>query len=363
MDRGGAETLIMNVYRAIDRTVLQFDFLVHEERECDYDSEIIELGGRIFHTFRFNGINAPAYSRFCRRFFAEHHDYCAVHVHIGSCAAFVLREAHRHGLFTIAHSHNTHPPLSVPEIGFRLFSYPTRYLADWYLACSEQAGIDRFGKKVIDGDRFTVLINGIDSVQYRFDPSIRRTVRRKLGIQDTTTLYCHVGRFAPEKNHDFLIKVFAEIATTDLTARLVLVGKGPLEDSVRHEVQAAGLNDRIQFLGIRDDVPRILMAADVFLFPSIYEGFGNVAIEAQATGLPCVLSDALPSIVELSKDCRFLGIQEGKTQWAKTAIELAETHRDSSRIDAYKRVQHKGFDIRETARQLSSIYLEHHALG
>ena len=357
MDRGGAETLIMNVYRTIDPSEIQFDFLVHVSDERDYDSEIITRGGKIFHTFRFYGADYLPYRRSIRRFFKEHHDYAAVHIHLGSSAAIIIREAHRWNLFTIAHSHNTNPPISVPELGFRFFSHATRKLADAFLACSEQAGIDRFGAAVVNSDRFSVLPNGIDVEAYRFDADTRHQIRYDLGLDDNAPVFGHVGRFAPEKNHSFLIEVFSQIVCKQPTAVLLLVGRGPLEDEIRHDVERRGLSRNVRFLGVRNDVSRLLMAMDVFLFPSRWEGLGISAIEAQASGLPCLLSDSLPKAAIISPATAMLSIRNDASDWARLAIDDIENSCLDRREDGVQLARDAGYDIAQVAKGLTGLYL------
>lgn len=359
MDRGGAETLIMNIYRSMDRGEVQFDFLVHDDRECDYDAEIEHLGGRIFHLFRFTGANYLVYKKALRSFFEAHHDYCAVHVHIGSCAAIVISEAKRFGLYTVAHSHATRATLSLPEIGFRFFSYPTRFVADAYLACSRQAGIDRFGGSVVSGKRFSVLINGIDTKKYRFNKDTRARLRNQLHIDDDCPVFGHVGRFSKEKNHVFLLHAFAHIVQSVPSAKLLLVGRGPLEQEIRGLSSRLSIGSSVIFLGVRDDIPDLLNVFDVFLFPSVWEGLGISAIEAQASGLPCLLSSALPPISSITPFVKSLALDEGEKAWAQAAEGLLKESSSLDREGCSEIVRSAGFDIHDTIDALMSLYLKH----
>ena len=361
MDRGGAETLIMNVYRNIDRSILQFDFLVHETRECDFDSEIRALGGSIFSIDRLNGINTVSYIKQCRDFFRMHHNYCAVHVHIGSSACFVIKEAKKFGLFCIAHSHNTNPKLSLLEIGFRLFSYPTRYIADYYLACSRQAGVDRFGKAVVTSNRFSVLNNGIDVNCYKFSSKSRSSMRRDLGIAPEQKAICHIGRFSDEKNHEFLLKAFAKCGGGEFDGRLFLIGRGPLRNDMEQLATDLNIRDKVVFLGVRSDVPDLLMAMDLFVFPSKWEGLGIAAIEAQASGLPCILSPALPDMAVCSPYAYKMDSLNSTTAWAERMVN-EPIRADLDRIDGVNYVGESGFDITCAAGFLTALYLDHVAI-
>lgn len=360
MDRGGAETLIMNVYRNIDRSILQFDFLVHETRDCDFDSEICALGGSIFSIDRLNGLNTFSYIKQCRDFFRRHHSYCAVHVHIGSSAYFVIKEAKKFGLFCIAHSHNTSPSLSLPEIGFRLFSYPTRYIADYYLACSREAGVDRFGKAVVTGNSFSVLNNGIDVKRYMFSSKTRSSMRRDLGIAPEQKAICHIGRFSEQKNHEFLLRAFAECESSHFDGVLFLIGRGPLRNNLEQLAAELNIRDKVVFLGVRSDIPDLLMAMDLFVFPSKWEGLGIAVIEAQASGLPCILSPALPDLAVCSPYAYKMDSLNSTAGWAERMI-YEPIRTDMDRIDGVNYVRESGFDIKRTVDSLTSLYLDHAA--
>lgn len=360
MDRGGAETLIMNVYRNIDRSILQFDFLVHETRDCDFDSEIRALGGSIFSIDRLNGLNTVSYIKQCRDFFRKHHSYCAVHVHIGSSAYFVIKEAKKFGLFCIAHSHNTSPNLSLPEIGFRLFSYPTRYIADYYLACSREAGVDRFGKAVVTSNSFSVLNNGIDVKRYKFSSKSRSSMRRDLGIAPEQKAICHIGRFSEQKNHEFLLRAFAECESSHFDGVLFLIGRGPLRNNLEQLAAELNIRDKVVFLGVRSDIPDLLMAMDLFVFPSKWEGLGIAVIEAQASGLPCILSPALPDLAVCSPYAYKMDSLNSTAGWAERMID-EPIRTDMDRIDGVNYVRESGFDIKRTVDSLTSLYLNHAA--
>ena len=359
MDRGGAESLIMNLYRVIDRSVLQFDFLVHTERQCDYDEEIAALGGRILRLERFNGNNFFRYKSACRSLFSKYGKrYTAVHVHIGSCAPIILIEARRQGLYTIVHSHNTKSNLSFSEIAFRLASFPSRFLADAYLACSLQAGIDRFGKRVVRGGSFSVLKNGIPTSRFAYNEKDRKEKRIELGISENTAVFGHVGRFSEQKNHRFLLDVFQQIQSRMQDSILLLIGRGELEDEVKARVHSIGLDENVIFLGVREDIPALMASMDCFIFPSVWEGFGMVAIEAQASGLPCLLSSALPEEVTVLDSSKSLSLGDGIGKWADAAINSCRSF-SGDRTEGAAMVRKAGFDIEAISKWLIGLYKEH----
>ena len=357
MDRGGAETLVMNLMRNIDRTQVQFDFLVNETRKCDYDDEIESLGGRIWRIPRFNLFNTISYSSACKHFFDEH-SYPIVHGHIGFPAAIYLPYAKQHGSYTVAHSHAQNYPLSPEQIVFRAVSHPVRYKADYFIACSKQAGIDRFGRMVVDGPNFHLLKNGIDIDATRFSPLSRTKVRNELGIGKDTPVFGHVGRLTPVKNHAYLFEVFREIKHRVPSAVLLLCGRGEIENELKGLAMKLGFSDSIRFLGVRDDVPAVLSALDVFVFTSFSEGLSNAVIEAQASGLPCVISTGVPQSAAYTPQVSFHNLSDGANCWANACLDAYMHRNDTDRNEAFHYARDAGFDIGESAKWLQKFYLE-----
>lgn len=357
MDRGGAESLVMNIFRSIDRSKIQFDFLVHEERECAYDAEIRELGGSIYRVPRFVGTNYLDYRSRCRRFFADHNDYSVVHGHIGSSAAVYLSEARRVGIHAVAHSHGANGR-DVASILFAAVSFPVRYTADTFFACSRQAGVDRFGQKVVRGPHFRMINNGIIINQYHFSKLGRSAKRRELGIDENAPLFCHVGRLVASKNHRFLLDAFSRVVALCPEARLVLVGGGELENELRRKTKELGISSHVLFLGVREDIPSILMASDVFVFPSLWEGLPLALVEAQASGLPCLVSSSVSSASKVSDSVTFLSLEKGPQAWATEMINRLDGS-DVNRAAQVEVVRDAGFDIADTADKLSTFYRTH----
>lgn len=358
MDRGGAETLIMNLYRNVDRTKVQFDFLVNENKVCDYDSEIESLGGRLFRIPRYKIANYLEYKASCKAFF-DSNPYKVVHGHIGLPASIYLREASRSGAFTIAHSHAQNYPLSPGEIVFRICSLPVRREADYFLACSQDAGRDRFGDKIVASSSFHVLKNGVDAENMAFDSNRRSLIRAELDIDEGAPVFGHVGRLTEVKNHKFLLDVFEIVHHAVPSSKLLLVGKGELENELRKIVEVKGLSDSVLFVGLREDVSSLLSAMDVFLFPSFSEGLSCAVIEAQTSGLPVLLSTGVPESAAILPSAERLDLSMGAPVWAKRALGMFEEHRDSDRGSAKLSVLDAGFDIKESASWIQELYLQH----
>ena len=355
MDRAGAETLLMNLYRSIDRSKVQFDFLVNADGPSDYDAEIMNLGGRIFRTPRYNLINKKSYSNSVRTILREHPEDAIVHSHIGSAAPVHLKIAREEGRYAIAHSHNNET-LSLESMAFRMIAFPVRWNADHYMACSPEAAYDRFGKKVAEGDRCSILYNGIETARYQRDAASCQQSKQALGLADVP-VFGHIGRLTHQKNQGFLLEAFAHIRAVLPDARLILIGRGEDEQKLRDAVRRLGVEDAVNFLGIREDIPDLLRAMDVFVFPSLYEGLGVAIIEAQATGLQCVASDEIHDIAAISD--RLIRLPLGDPQaWADECI-AAYGRSKNTKDDRVAVVAQAGFDINETAEQLQAFYLSH----
>lgn len=356
MARGGTETLIMNLYRNMDREKIQFDFVVHGEQQGEYEEEIVAMGGKIFRVPRYRGTNHFAYMSWWKHFLASHTEYSVVHGHVRSTAAFYLNVAKKCGRIAIAHSHNTGSRGSAAaKLVKKVFQYPIRYIADYFFACSVDAGVWLFGRKVCQGARFRVLNNAIDSSKFVFDASVRKEMREALGMDDTCFAVGHVGNFARQKNHSFIIDIFEEIAKRNENSCLLLIGGGDalLQKNIEQKVKEKKLVSKVQFLGSRGDIYKLLNAFDVFLFPSLHEGLGIVAVEAQANGLKCVLSDVIPHEVKVTDNVEFLPLKASPVQWAERILAYRGGY---PRVDMKQKIVSSGYDIEATACWLAQFY-------
>ena len=354
MDLGGAETLIMNLYRHVDRNNVQFDFVENTTKEAFFDQEIRSLGGRIYNCPYYNGKNHFAYVKWWDQFFKEHAaEYTAVHGHLGSTAAIYLRAAKKNGLYAIAHSHNT-KGVGFGDFLYRTYAFPTRYIADQFFACSRSAGIDRYGRKVgSDPARCVVLHNSIETKRFAYDPMLREKTRLKLNVSEGEILIGHVGRFVKQKNHSFLIDIFSEVCKTLSNAKLLLLGKEDAAQEIRRKAEMLGLADRVIFAGVQNDTSPYYQAMDVFVLPSLFEGLPVVMVEAQTAGLPCIISDKVPESCILNDELVMVcNLSERKERWAECVLAQSE----KLRVDGSGVVAAKGFDILQTAKWLEEYY-------
>lgn len=350
MNRGGAEVMIMNLYRNIDRTKIQFDFVENEGEEAAFDQEIMSLGGRIFRCPRYRGKNHFAYTKWWHTFFDTHRgEHPVVHGHIGSTAAIYLSIAEKYGCYAIAHSHSA----GIGSAMYRFFSYPTRYMADHFFACSKDAGVSRYGSKVAnDPDRFQVLNNAIDTHKFVFCENTSRKIRRQLRIPEDALVIGHVGRFVDAKNHLFLIDVFEQIHQLRPDAILLLVGGGELRPQIETAISRKNLETYVVMTGVQPNVWDYYQVMDIFVFPSIYEGVPVSMVEAQTAGLPCCVSSAVPLESAITDLVEFISLENGAGYWAERALQRAK----DPRRDMGAEIARAGYDVATTSKWLEEFY-------
>ena len=352
LDLGGAEAFVMNLYRNVDRTKIQFDFVVHSTKHFHYEDEATALGAHILRVPRFKGINIIGYIRAWRKLFKDHPNYLAVHGHISSSAAIYLWVAKRFGIYTIAHSHELGITHTLKGIAHSILVYPTRFIADFFFGCSTAAGLSRYGKRIVQSPRFTVALNAIHLEDFTYNDATRKSVRLELGVEHAVVIG-HVGRFDPLKNHTFLLAVFKEFLALEPRAHLLLVGDGDEREKIEATIQRLALGPNVTLLGFRSDTPRLLMAMDGFLFPSLAEGLGISLIEAQAVGLVCLASTAVPSEVSVTDLVHFLALHDSAEYWAEQLFSLLG---ENPRVGRIEELRTHGYDVRSASKQLETFY-------
>lgn len=347
MDMGGMENYIMNLYRKIDRTELQFDFLVHHGRRGVFEDEIEALGGHVYHTTLMDDFNLIRYLRKLDELFRST-QYRIVHGHLGSTAFFYLGAAERHGVpARILHSHCPgHPNTIKGYIKHILFHFSPIH-ANVRLACSTPAGEYQFRKAP-----FEVVPNGIDVERFRFSEQSRREVRSELDLEGRFVVG-HVGRFYYEKNHPYLLRIFRALRERVPDAVLLLLGDGALLEQTKAQARSMGLEDSVRFMGVIRDCAPYYQAMDAFVLPSIYEALPLTGIEAQCAGLPCLFSEGVSAEVRLDAQAEFLPIGPEDVQlWANRLAELRERQVDRNRpLPGAER-----FDAGANARRMVARY-------
>ncbi len=365
MNRGGAETMIMNYYRNIDRTKIQFDFLLHREYKGAYDDEIKNLGGIIYRMPPIWPKNYYRYKKALSAFFKEHPEYRIVHSHLNALSAITLEVAKKNGVpIRIAHSH-----LAIEPFVFKsLFSKNNDALATLkatihslmrsrvgnkathYFACGEKAGRWLFGTN--SEKKVRIINNAIDAARFKYDQKKSKEIKQSLGISGKKVIG-HVGRFNEQKNHHFLIQIFNEIVTLDNNVVLLLVGDGNMRAKIEEEIKRLKIEKYVHFLGIRDDIPILLQSFDLFLFPSLYEGLPVTLVEAQASGLKIITSDTVTKEIDFMDLVTFVSLKRSAKDWARIILEQITYDRKNR----FQRIVDSNYDINQNAADLQNFYL------
>jgi glycosyltransferase involved in cell wall biosynthesis len=357
---GGIQILLRDIYRNMMDSNIVIEFLVLDDGEkYDLEEELLSEGA-IIH--KLNGIwirNLKGYQDYRKaidNFFSKNHDYSVVHMHSSSKNFLLLYYARKYNIpIRIAHSHNTNfQSKSIAQIMLgNVLKFPLKAYATHYFACSEYAGEWLFGNKCVkDGDVF-ILKNGVDLKAYEYKQEIRDKMRKELGFNEEHLVIGHVGRFTPQKNHLFLIDVFFKIYQQNPDAILVMAGIGDLQKECMNKVSNLRLENNVKFLGFRTDVNQLLQAMDVFLMPSLYEGFPVTGIEAQASGLPCVFSDTITREAHILEQVKYISLSSSPDIWARETLSLVSNY---DRTLCKNQLKQKGFDIVDYVDTLKDFY-------
>lgn len=356
---GGAESRIMDLYRHMDRSVVQFDFVVHSKEEGYFNEEIRKLGGRIFRVPRFRVLNYFSYCRAWKKLLQEHRDadgrseFHMIQGHMTSTAAIYLPIARKCGIeTTIAHARSAGVDKGLKGILTRFLRRNLSKKADYLFTCSELAGISVFGKKAVERGRTRFLPNAIDCQKFAPDPLVREKIRRELGIENCYVIG-HVGRFHYAKNHEYLLRVFAELVkrkTRDYV--LLLLGEGSGMEDIRILSRELGIEDKVYFLGNKSNINDYYQAMDYFVYPSRFEGMPGTIVEAQTAGLRCLMSDTICKEVIATELVTTRSISEDPGLWADE-IEQHLQYQRSSRVDEMKEL---GFDVHGQAMLMTDFY-------
>lgn len=355
---GGAESRIMDLYRQMDREQIQFDFLVHQSdtsvrKPQFYDEEIQSMGGHIYVLPKFKVYNYFSYRKAVKAFFAAHREFRVVQGHMTSTAGIYLPIAKKAGIpVTVAHARNAGVVKGLRGLATRFFRRGLAKKADYCFACSALAGQDVFGGEAMNAGRVKIIHNAVDVDRFSYNEKARQETRAQLGISDELVLG-HVGRFEYQKNHPYLLDVFAAVCRERPDARLLLLGDGEDRAAMEEKSRQLGVADRVHFLGNRGDVARFYQAMDIFLLPSFFEGLPGVLVEAQAAGLRCLVSDTVTGEAKATDLVTYLSIGEPPARWAKEILKQA----DYDRRDTAQEMRAAGFDVQTQAEGYCRFYL------
>ncbi|WP_163538990.1 glycosyltransferase family 1 protein [Gracilibacillus sp. YIM 98692] len=353
MNRAGAETFIMNVYRNIDRSKIQFDFLVYKEEPGNYDLEIQQLGGKLY---RIAPIHPRTYFNFkkdLKHFFNVHTEYKIVHSHIDSLSTLPLKAAKKAGLpFRIAHSHTTRVPKNVKSLYKLASKQSINKHCTHRFACSKQALVWLFGSKYTGLDNSKIIKNGIDVDKFLFNRDIRNKTRKLLNLEGKFVIGS-VGKFTKTKNHTFLIDVFNDIQKKDKNAVLILIGTGNRKKMLQNKISKLNIEEKVKFLGNRNDVNDLMQAMDALIHPSLYEGLPLTLIEAQTSGLPCMVSRTVSNEVKITNLVNFLDLNDSTSKWSDMVLSKKNYKRDYMKDI----IQASGFDTKNISKDLEEFYM------
>jgi glycosyltransferase EpsF len=360
MDRGGAETLLMNVYRNLDRSKLQFDFVTHRSDKGNFDDEIRTLGGKIFCVPSLGNAGPISYVKKLNEIMSSN-SYIAIHSHTDYQSGFPSLAAKIAGIpHRICHSHSNNWPMNdsfKQKLLLKGLQSIIKFSATQYCSCSQEAGAFLFGQNAVDRNQVTILKNGIDLSQYLDETTTKTSVIRELRLTEDAKIIGHVGKFSRSKNQAFILQVLKQLVNKDKRYVALLVGDGPLKGRIEQEAENMDLSKHVRFLGVRSDIPRLMKAFDVFLFPSIFEGFGIVTVEAQISGTPCIISDSVPISTDMGLGLvRYLSLEESPEKWGEEigkAINMQKPDKDT----LVKALSEKGFSIQQNIEEWMKLYM------
>lgn len=350
LNKGGAETNLMNYYRNMDRSQFQIDFLVHRETGF-FEEELIKSGSKIFRLPAILPWKLKEYKKAVKNFFEEHNDYDIIHGQCSELGVFIYEEAKRRGIpVIIAHAHNNRMDRDKKLVFRLMWKKRMRKSINAYFTCGKEAAENLFGKKL--SEKSYQMNNAIEVDDFQFNQEVREKKRKELQAEETINLV-NIGRFNTQKNQSFLLEVFAELIKRNKKYKLFLVGQGELESQLREKAKRLQIEQDVEFLGLRNDVPELLQAMDIFLFPSLHEGFSVAFVEAQTTDIKAVISDGVPQeSILIPENVTVIPLKNSAQQWAE---KIAEIH-NFERKNVAALIKEKGYDIKENAQKLEEKY-------
>ncbi len=352
--RGGTQAFIMNLLRDINKAKFQIDFAINLDFEGGWGPEMRELGSNIFIMSRFNVKNWKSFECAWDKFLTEH-PYDIVHGHTTNSAGIYLKVAKKHGCKTIAHIHSTgYRGGLVERLTKKIFSKLTKSQADYWFACSDKAANFLYGKDYKEYPHYHEMPNSIKVENYLFNEEKRCNLRKELGLDGDTLLIGHVGTFSEPKNHAHILRVFKEVLRKKNNSKLLLIGEGYLKDEIFLQAEKLGVHKNIINLKNIPNVYDYMMAMDVFVFPSIFEGFGMVALEAQAAGLKTIMSDVVPAETHLTSLAIPLSLEEPISIWVGECL----NSKVDNRQDFNGIIKQTKYDLEKNVKYISNLYIQ-----
>ncbi|MBL4966521.1 glycosyltransferase family 1 protein [Bacillus halotolerans] len=360
MNRGGAETMVMNLYRKMDRSKVQFDFLTYRNDPCAYDEEILSLGGRLFYVPSIGQSNPLTFVKNVRNIIKENGPFSAVHAHTDFQTGFIALAARLAGVqVRVCHSHNTSWKTGFnwkDRLQLMVFRRLILAYATELCACGEDAGRFLFGRSNMERKRVHLLPNGIDLDLFSPAGQAADDEKKARGIASDRLIIGHVARFHEVKNHAFLLKLAVHLKKRGVRFQMVLAGDGPLREQMEEEARRLNLLSDVLFLGTEEHIHELMRTFDVFVMPSLYEGLPVVLVEAQASGLPCIISDTITEKVDTGLGLvKRVSLSKPMDIWAETIVRAAAAGRPKRELvkDTLAKL---GYDARRNVGALMNLY-------
>lgn len=352
VEMGGVQAVVMNYYRNIDKTKVQFDFIIDGYNETPIDEEIKSMGGKVYKIEPYEK-NIFKNMLQCYKIFKTN-KYTIVHCHLNTLSVFPLFVAWICKIkIRICHNHSTAAKGEGKKNLIKYILLPfSKLFATHYCACSELSGRWIFGNNFYNKGKVKLIKNAIDINKYSYNKSVRDKKREQMNLNNKFVIG-HVGRFVYQKNHNFLIDIFNEAYKINNNLILILVGDGQLKNQIQYKVKKLGLKDNILFLGNRFDVPELMQAMDLFLLPSFYEGLPVVGVEAQAAGLKCIFSDSITYETKVTNLVEFIGLNKSPKYWANQIIKYSDRY---NRENTDIQIKKAGYEIKIAAHNLLLWY-------
>ena len=378
MDRAGAETMMMNYLRNINREKIHMDFLINREQKADYEDEIEKLGGRIYHMCPLYPGKFHRYKKEFRNFLEEHPGYDVIHSNLEERSYFAFKIAKKMGIpVRVAHAHSAPCGRNMKMIMRRYFRRKLQKYCTHKVACGEKAAKWLFGsdadlvemESFVKGEKHsknTVVLmkNAVDTDKFSYSTDVREKVRKKMKISRDTLVIGHVGRFTHDKNQSFLIDIFKNVNILNKKSAMMLIGGGkPKEEisykeEIERKVQQSGLKGKVKLLGVREDINELMQAMDILVMPSRTEGFPVTLVEAQAVGLCCLVSDAVGYDINMTEKIQYKSLEEDASQWAQKILSMTADgqNREAESILMKEKVIERGYEIADAAKDLEAFY-------
>lgn len=350
---GGSQAMVMNLYRKIDRTKIQFDFIIDRPDELFYAEEIERLGGRIYVLPTFNGKNFFSVRKAWELFLNRNNDkFSSVHFHVRSYISIIIPIVKKYNIPVISHSHSISSGTGLSAVIKNILQFPIRYQANYFLACSEEAGSWLFGKKILKNENYFTIKNAVLGEKFFFDSEKRKIVRDRLNIDSTEIVIGNVGRATKVKNQLFLLDILVELKKVK-NAKLLILGDGDLLSEIKEKSKLLGVFDNCIFLGNVKDVDTYYHAMDIFVFPSLWEGLGISVVEAEISGLKCFISQNIPKSVDIGANLlKIINLNQPASIWSKTILENLNYTRKTPLLE----FRNSGYDINDLISWYEEFY-------